>query len=142
VERSVHPLTVDLIAAAVAAGVPFADALEAAAGGSPLDAGACRRVAGALRLGADPVRAVGAEPGLVAVARCLARASAHGAAVARLLEQLATDLRVEESFAAAERARRAGVHVVAPLAVCFLPAFVLMAVVPVVLGLGSTLSGP
>jgi len=37
--------------------------------------------------------------------------------------------------AAAERARRAGVHVVAPLAMCFLPAFVLVAVVPVVLGL-------
>lgn len=131
-------LTVDLIAAAVAAGAPFAEALESAGAGSPSDAAACRRAATALRLGADPVIAVGIEPGLQAVARCLVRASAHGAAAAWLLEQLATDLRAEESFAAAERARRAGVHVVAPLAVCFLPAFVLVAVVPVVLGLGST----
>lgn len=138
-DRPAHALTVDLLAAAVAAGVPFAAALEAAAAASPADADSCRRAASALRLGADPVLAVGAEAGLQEVARILARASAHGAAVARLLEQHAAALRVEESFAAAERARRAGVHVVAPLAVCFLPAFVLLAVVPVVLGLGATL---
>lgn len=136
---AVQALTVDLLAAAVAAGVPFADALESAAAGSPLDAAACRRAATALRLGADPVAAVGAEPGLRAVARCLVRASAHGAAAAWLLEQLAADVRAEATFAAAERGRRAGVHVVAPLALCFLPAFVLVAVVPVVFGLGASL---
>lgn len=138
--RAAQALTVDLVAAAVAAGVPLAGALEAAAAGSPSDAAACSRAAAALRLGADPVVAVGAEPGLQAMARCLLRASAHGATAAQLLEQLAADLRAEAAFAAAERARRAGVHVVAPLVVCFLPAFVLVGVAPVILALGSSVA--
>jgi hypothetical protein len=41
-----------------------------------------------------------------------------------------------------QAARRVGVLVVAPLGLCFLPAFVLLGVVPVVLGLtGPLLAG-
>ena len=38
-----------------------------------------------------------------------------------------------------ERARRAGVQAVGPLAACFLPAFVLVGVVPVVVGVAQAL---
>jgi Flp pilus assembly protein TadB len=126
---------VDLVAAALAAGAPLPDALDAAAEGSPAQGAAFRRAAAALRLGADAAAAMGGEPALLRPARAIARAGAHGSAVSASLGRLAEQLRSEAAAAAAERARRAGVHVVAPLALCFLPAFVLVAVVPVVLGL-------
>ena len=42
-------------------------------------------------------------------------------------------------FAAEQAARRVGVLAVAPLGLCFLPAFVLLGVVPVVIGLAGPL---
>ena len=130
-------LAVDLLAAAVAAGAPLATGLEAAAVAVAPHGQPFARAAAALRLGADPLVAVGAEPTLRQVARAVSRAQAHGVGVTGALERLAAQLRAEATSAAVERARRAGVQVVAPLAACFLPAFVLVAVVPVVLGLAQ-----
>ncbi|MCW2777557.1 MAG: hypothetical protein JWN17_1282, partial [Frankiales bacterium] len=53
--------------------------------------------------------------------------------------RLAADARAEARSAAEQRARRAGVLAVAPLGLCFLPAFVLLGVVPVVVGLAGPL---
>ena len=126
---------VDLLAAALAAGVTVPEALEAAAEGvRPLRevlAAAATRV----RCGGDVRDALGDHPALRVLGRALVRSLEHGAPVGESLGRLSGELRSEAAAQAAERARRAGVHVVAPLVLCFLPAFVLIAVVPVVLGL-------
>ncbi|MCU1692975.1 MAG: hypothetical protein JWM64_2066, partial [Frankiales bacterium] len=53
--------------------------------------------------------------------------------------RLAAEARASATARAEQRARRAGVLAVAPLGLCFLPAFVLLGVVPVVVGLAGPL---
>ena len=72
-------------------------------------------------------------------ARALARACDGGAPVATAVSRLAAEVRAEGRSAAEQAARRVGVLAVAPLGLCFLPAFVLLGVVPVVLGLAGPL---
>jgi pilus assembly protein TadC len=56
--------------------------------------------------------------------------------------EAAADLRVRADDAAAAAGERAGVMVSGPLGLCFLPAFVCLGIVPVVIGLaGSVLNG-
>ncbi|MDQ1599214.1 MAG: hypothetical protein QOD68_688, partial [Actinomycetota bacterium] len=69
----------------------------------------------------------------------LARATATGAPLAGSVREVAADERERARWDALERARRAGVHAVGPLAACFLPAFVLVGVVPVVVGVAQSL---
>ena len=57
------------------------------------------------------------------------------AAVARL----AADARAQSRAEGEQRARRVGVLVVAPLGLCFLPAFVLLGLVPMLLSLAGDL---
>ena len=134
------PLACDVIAACVVAGAPPVTALRAAAGvvGDPLG-GELGSVARTLRLGEDPARAwsefVTAAPGLRALAATLSRATESGASPASLLDALALDSRERQRLAGEAAARRAGVAMVAPLGACFLPAFVLLGVVPLVAGL-------
>jgi hypothetical protein len=72
----------------------------------------------------------------------VSRASATGAPLAAAMRELAADERERARWAATEQARVAGVRAVGPLAACFLPAFVLVGVVPVVAGVaGSLLRG-
>ncbi|WP_026123063.1 type II secretion system F family protein [Nocardiopsis halotolerans] len=86
-----------------------------------------------LRLGATPAeawrRSALPEP-LAAVGRDLARAADTGAPVADLLDRHAADLRRVLRVRAVARVERLGVLVVAPLGLCFLPAFVLIGIVP------------
>ncbi|MFZ2260527.1 MAG: type II secretion protein F, partial [Luteococcus japonicus] len=72
--------------------------------------------------------------------RDLARSSETGSAAARVLRQHAQDLRVAVRDAQLGRARAVGVRSVLPLMACFLPAFLLTGVVPVVAGLVKTLA--
>jgi len=65
----------------------------------------------------------------------LCRASLSGASPAPMLDALAVDQRERQRLAGEAAARRAGVAMVAPLGLCFLPAFVLLGVVPLVAGL-------
>lgn len=67
------------------------------------------------------------------------RAASTGAPLASTLRDIAADGRDRARGLALERARKAGVHAIGPLAVCFLPAFVLVGVVPVVVGVARTL---
>ena len=62
------------------------------------------------------------------------RASESGAALAGACARFAAEQRAGHEAAAEAAARRAGVLVVLPLGCCFLPAFVLLGVVPIVLG--------
>jgi pilus assembly protein TadC len=51
--------------------------------------------------------------------------------------RLAADARAERGRAATARARRAGVLITLPLGLCFLPAFLVVGVLPVVIGLAG-----
>jgi pilus assembly protein TadC len=69
--------------------------------------------------------------------RGLGRAAQTGAPLADGVLDIAADERDRARWDALERARRAGVQAVGPLAACFLPAFVLLGVLPVVVGVAS-----
>lgn len=131
------PFAIDLIAASVRAGAPPAVATQAV--GDALDGplGArLRRVAYALGLGAAPQDAwahLRDVPGAARLAAAAVRSSQSGAALADALTRLADELRGNRVTACEAAARRAGVLVVLPLGLCFLPAFVLAGLVPIVM---------
>ncbi|WP_430592287.1 type II secretion system F family protein [Humidisolicoccus flavus] len=70
-----------------------------------------------------------------ATTEVLALAERAGIPAAQLLEAEASLSLERERWAAEERGARAGVMLMVPLGVCVLPAFVLLAVVPMVLGI-------
>ena len=131
-------LAVDLLAVALAAGAPLSRALQlvgqAVGGGT---GAALARAATSLRLGADPGAALGealVAPELAPLRRTLVRTCESGTSAAAVLTALAADLRSRRETAAEQRAARAEVLAVLPLGLCFLPAFVLLGLVPVVAG--------
>jgi len=130
------PLAADLMAAALRAGAPpdHAARTVAAAVAGPVGE-RLTRVANALRLGEAPAQAwtyLGDVPGGTRLARVATRSADSGAALAAAFGRLAGELRADRVAAAEAAARRAGVLVVLPLGLCFLPAFLLAGVVPVV----------
>ena len=138
------PLGADLLAAALRAGAPVDRAAAAVADalGGPLGE-RLRRTARSLRLGAEPVEAwahLSDVPGAGRLIAAAVRSSASGGALASALTRLADDLRADRTIAAEAAARRAGVLIVLPLGLCFLPAFLLAGQVPVVVAvLGDVL---
>lgn len=137
------PLAADLLAACVAAGAGPVDAAEAVGEslGGPVGT-RLAQVAAEVRLGGDPARAwagFGALPGAAGLARLLERATASGAPAAEPVTRLAATCRARWAQAATARAQRAGVLVTAPLGLCFLPAFLAVGVVPVLIGLAGGL---
>lgn len=137
------PLAADLFAACVAAGAHPAEA--AASVSRVLDGDLARRfgtVAAGLRLGVDPVEAwrpLAAEAATEPLARALGRGCRTGAPLGEVASVLADDLRGARRAVARRATRQAGVRAMAPLGGCFLPAFVLLAVVPMIAGLVSRL---
>lgn len=136
------PLVLDLAAAALRSGRPLADALVLAApAGSPAEAVALNRVAMLSRLGADAEQAWASLPRdgpwaeLAAVA---VRSAASGLKLASGFERLGAQIRAERASAAAARAHRAGVMAMAPLAACFLPSFVCLGIIPVLVGVARS----
>lgn len=144
------PLLLELLGACLAGGAPLPAAAQAvgAAVGGPAGA-RLSAVAAALAVGTAPSQAWQALAGadatqrasdpLAPAARALARASDGGAPVAAAVSRLAAEARAQGRSAAEQAARRVGVLAVAPLGLCFLPAFVLLGVVPVVVGLAGPL---
>lgn len=121
--RSGQPVPTALLVAAPAAGPPVAATLS--------------QVAGLLRLGADPDQAWRTfldDPVLAPIARTACRSADSGIRLASGIERLAVELRADARAAAQAKAHRAGVWAVAPLGLCFLPAFVCVGIVPVVAG--------
>lgn len=140
------PVAVDLLAACLRGGAPWHEAVEAVADavGGPLGE-ELRAVSVQIRLGADPAEAwlaLAQEPMLAPLARAAVRATSTGAALAPSLGRLARDQRRVARSAAAARARAAGIRALAPLGLCFLPAFVLLGVVPAIAGIASTILLP
>lgn len=62
--------------------------------------------------------------------------------MADVLTRLADDAREASRTNAVSAARKVGVKAVAPLGLCFLPAFVLLGIIPVIAGLASTILLP
>jgi len=130
------PLAADLLAACVASGATTVAALEAVTNAltgptaEVLDACVQR-----LALGADPRAAwgvVAVEPALAPIARAMIRSSESGAPLAEGLMMLAEELRSRRRGELEVLARAVGVKAVGPLGLCFLPAFVLLGVVPLI----------
>ncbi|WP_256642081.1 type II secretion system F family protein [Streptomyces murinus] len=140
------PLAADLLAACIAAGagpVVAAQAVGEALGG-PVGQ-ALARGAAEVRLGGTPADAwhgLAALPGAGALARLLERADESGLPAAAPVARIASDTRAEWGRTATARARRAAVLISAPVGLCFLPAFVAIGVLPVVIGLaGGVMAG-
>ncbi|GAA3509372.1 type II secretion system F family protein [Georgenia daeguensis] len=103
---------------------------------------ALRRAGRALLLGAPWAEAWdGAPDGLGPLADALEPAWVDGAAPGPLLRQAAGSVRATRHREAQEAAARLGVRLVLPLGLCFLPAFVLLGLVPVVLAAGGAVLG-
>ncbi|MEV1144363.1 type II secretion system F family protein [Micromonospora sp. NPDC049799] len=138
------PLAADLLAAALRAGAPVDRSVQAVAGAldGPL-AERLGRVGRLLLLGAGPEEAwatLDPVPGAERLTAAVRRSANSGAALAGALVRVADDLRADRSSAAEAAARRAGVLIVLPLGLCFLPAFILAGLVPVIVAvLGDVL---
>ena len=150
------PQALDLLAACLAGGaaLPASVGAVAEAVGGPCGE-RLARVAAELLLGCPPVDAwhalagppgwPGGRPvggvggGVDGVAAALARAHDGGVPAAGAVRAVARTLRADQRSRSEQAVRRAGVLVVAPLGLCFLPAFVLLGVVPVVVGLAGPL---
>ena len=133
------PVACELLAVCLAAGLPVPSALAAVGGAVPDPLGGqLRRVAGLSRMGAEPRQTWADAPAaLAALGRVLVRAGESGAAAVPALGALAEELRSSARSEAQAAVQRAGVWVLAPLGLCFLPAFVCLGVVPLVLGIAG-----
>lgn len=130
------PLAVDLLAACLRAGRPPQQGLATAATaiGGPV-AELFTEVAHHLALGTDPMDAwsrLRAEPACAPFARAIDRSLRSGAPLSRTLEHLADDTRQAHHHAADQRARAIESRTALPLGLCFLPAFVLLSIVPTI----------
>jgi pilus assembly protein TadC len=136
-------LLLDLVAVALAAGAPVPTALSAVGAAWPgTDGEALARAARSLALGAPwDVAWTGAVGAARAVAEALRPAWSAGASPVPLLRSAADRLRSRRRAEIRAATGRLGVRLVVPLGLCYLPAFVLVGLVPVVVSLGAGLLG-
>lgn len=131
---------VELLAVAVESGASVPHALRsvgAVVGGA---AGTdLTRASAALLLGASWPAAWAHAPALDAAVDGLAASWTTGAASGPALRASAAEVRRSRDRAAREAAARLGVRLVLPLGLCFLPAFVLVGLVPVLISLAGLL---
>ncbi|MFC4553716.1 type II secretion system F family protein [Georgenia faecalis] len=136
----------DLAGAAMAAGASVPAVLQALgrAVGEDDEVGRALRSAGvALVLGAPWPDAWHSSPPVAQhVGRALEPAWVDGAAPDTLVARAAEGIRARRHRQAREDAARLGVRLVLPLGLCFLPAFVLLGIVPVLLAAGGAILAP
>lgn len=127
----------ELIAIALGTGCPLIDAVEAVAqGSSPVVRRDLAAVAAAVRWGMPwgaAWAAVGS--GWAGARRASAVAAESGAPPSVPLARAAAALRAEVGTRAQVAASRLGVHIVLPLGLAYLPAFVVLTVLPLVVAL-------
>ena len=138
-EREEMPDTLDYLAVCLESGAPISGALATVADVSPTRTQALlRRVIAHLNVGRSVEEAweeLGQHPVWGAVAKDMVRASRSGTSLSGSLRLHADDVRMQVRDDAMKRARRVGVKSVIPLMACFLPAFVLIGVVPIIASL-------
>ena len=130
------PHIADMLAAALAAGIAIPQATRAVARATGHHA--LHAVVRAQELGADPIEAWRTAPeALRPIGHAFARSQHTGASVSSVLHGVAEDARRQHRITVEVAARTAGVRAVAPLAACFLPAFLRLGVAPVVVTLAD-----
>jgi Flp pilus assembly protein TadB len=95
-----------------------------------------------LEVGVDPAlvwRAVATHPQLAPLGRAVGRAHETGAPIGVAVHRLAEELRDRARADVETRARSIEVKAAAPLGLCLLPAFVVLGVVPMVVGVFSAM---
>ncbi len=137
------PIAVDLLVAAFASGAAPGPALGLVADalGGPV-AEEFHGLRHRLELGADPGlvwRGLATHSQLGSLGRALGRAHDSGSSVTAAGERLAVELRERSHTEVESRARSVSTKAAAPLGACFLPAFVLLGIVPLIAGLVSSM---
>ncbi len=132
-------MVADLLAACVASGAstPGATAATAQAIGGP-SAELLRECVAQFELGADHRRVwlpLTNEPSLAPIARAILRSAETGAPLSATLLRVGDDLRSTRKAQLDQAAKAVGVKAVGPLGLCFLPAFMLLGVVPLIASL-------
>ena len=141
------PDLVELIVIAVRAGAtPTAGLIEATRHAPALLVPVLDEVAHRLDRGhrlADALAAFGDAlgPDAATFVDALATADRYGLPIGPVLDRLADDIRTERRRHAERHARTLPVRLAFPLVLCTLPSFVLVAIVPALLGAVSTLRG-
>ena len=138
------PALVHLLAGALESGCDVTDALRLVCAALPgpaadLLAGVPLR----LSLGVAPEaawRPVLDDPSVASVGRAMVRAHRSGSSVTQEVARLADDLERRALMQVEDRARAVGVKAAVPLGVCLLPSFLLIGIVPLVVGLLRSLS--
>ena len=136
--RDELPVVVDLLGACLASGAPVLTSLQLVAETATSSIGGqLRQVAGALSMGATEEEAwvflVGDDAAPIVETFC--RTAKSGTPASEQLRVVASDLRAKARECAMNDARKLGVRTAGPLGLCFLPAFVLIGVVPLVFSL-------
>jgi Flp pilus assembly protein TadB len=132
------PVVADLLVACLHAGRAVNDSLDVVAdawSGPVRDH--LRTASAQLQLGGDPEtvwRNWGTDPALAPLARAFGRAARSGTSITTTLEHAASELRQVRRWGGQARARSLGVRTAAPLGLCFMPAFIVLGVVPTVIG--------
>ena len=132
------PHLVELYAAALAAGSAPAPALTLACAALPGPAAEeLREVQAGLALGRSSLEVwqeLATHPALGPLGRTMARAQESGAPVVDAVRLLADDLAAGARLDVEDQARAVGVKAALPLGLCLLPAFLLLGIVPLVVG--------
>lgn len=132
---------IDLFAQCVRAGLSIEQATKALAQvAEPETAPYWQEIAALLAVGVPADRAwMCAEEvgGLGELARAIVMSGSSGTSIAAACPRIVDRLKSDASAAATAAAERAGVFISIPLAVCFLPAFIVLGLTPVIIGLGS-----
>lgn len=136
-----QPALVDLLGATLSAGAAPVDALQWVGRSWPGALGEdLVRVSTAIRWGAATEEAWTQVRHPVvwhSVREAFTRSARTGAPIVDILESSARELRREHRERVEVAAHSAGVRVVLPLALCFLPAYLLWGIVPIVMSWGS-----
>ena len=139
------PETLDLLAVCLEAGAPMTNAIATVAEVSPAATAAILHgIDAQLQVGRDPQDAWGSlagHPDWGPPARDAARSARSGTSLVECLRVHADEARRRRREQETKQARSVGVKSVQPLALCFLPAFVLIGVVPLVASLLGTFTG-
>ncbi|MDM7832287.1 type II secretion system F family protein [Cellulomonas edaphi] len=136
-------LLLDVVDAALRAGAPIPRTLQVVGGLLGGTSGAAMtRAAGALVLGASwPAAWAGSPIALRDLADCLEPAWTTGVAPGPALRVRAARVRTERRTHVRASAATLAVRLVLPLGLCFLPAFILLGLVPLILSLAAGLLG-
>lgn len=133
----------DVFAACLSSGMAVAGAARATAPFAPKElAEVLDHAADLMALGADAATVWSTadptgEPRVEALCRLARRSASSGSALAQAVSDLADQSRRDAADSARAAAERASVLIAGPLGVCYLPAFVCLGIVPVVVGLAG-----